>query len=159
MKKPPITLSYPTFVVEFAIVDSTVKFNDRKTLNVGGEWLGKVPKLAICKDIESSEYHLSHCSDDWDDLCSVQTGKSIEDVKNIAERHYQGINTKWIKTNYNQADAIAIFKEEEDRWRCSFCGKSHYDLNTGSIISGENAKICSECIEQFAKDIKNVILE
>jgi hypothetical protein len=148
MNKPPVTLFYPSYVIEFAIVDSSITFVDRKTLNVGGEWLGKVPKLAISKDIETSEYRLSHCDDDWNDLCSVQTSTSIDLIKQIAEKHYQGITKNWIPTNYKQSDAEVLFLEEADKYRCSFCKKSYYD-NAFTTIIGEDPKICDVCVKKF----------
>ena len=155
MDEPPVTISHPSYVVAYALVDSTVIFIDRKTLNVGGEWLGEVPKLAICKNIETAEFHLSHCSNEWDDLCAVQTSKTIEGIKSIAEKHYRGIDNKWIATNYNEIDAIEIFEEEKEKFRCSFCGKSHYDEDITSIATSETANICNICIKSYYEAITN----
>lgn len=155
MKKPPITLCYPSYVVEYAVVDDTVEYMNRRNLNVGGEWLGAVPKLAICKDIESNEFYLAHCDDDWDVLCFVESHKTIDESKDNAEKHYRGIRAKWKKTNYMEADAVAIFDEEREKMRCSFCGKSHYDDEFKTLISGEKANICNLCIEDFGKKLND----
>ena len=156
--KPPLTIFHSSYVVEFAIVDASIKFVDRKTLNVGGVWLGEVPKLAICKNIKTNEYHLSHCDTDWNDLCGVQTDNSIESIKETAEKHYQGISKKWIPTNYKQSDAEKIFLDEADKNRCSFCKKSHYD-NSFTTIIGDSPKICNVCIDKFYKIINEEIIE
>ena len=155
MDKPPVTLFYPSYVVEYAVVDSTVTFMDKKTLNVGGEWLGEVPNLAICKNLVTSEFHLSHCSSKWEDLCSVETADTLEKIKKIAEKHYRGINRKWIPTTYSESDANKIFEEEKEKMKCSFCGKTHYDGVFTGLIKGENANICNVCVESFAKEFED----
>lgn len=154
MDKPPITLCYPSYVVEYAIVDDTVEYMNRRNLNVGGEWLGAVPKLAICKDIESKELYLAHCNDDWDILCYVESHKTIEESKENAEKHYRGIGKKWIQTNYKESDALEVFEKEKEKMRCSFCGKSHFDHEFQSLICGEKANICDVCVENFSKELR-----
>jgi hypothetical protein len=155
MDKPPVSLYFPAYVVEYANVDSTVKFIDRKTLNVGGEWLGPVPKLAICKNIETSEFELSHCSEDWESLCSVQRAASIEAIKEIAEKHYQGIGPKWAESHYRESDAIALFESAKEAEKCSFCGKSQYDTDIHNMIVSSDARICDNCIRTFYKELEN----
>lgn len=152
MHKPPVALFYPSYVVEYAVIDSTVTFMDRKTLNVGGEWLGAVPKLAICKNTETSEFHLSHCGDDWEDLCAVESRRTLDEIKEVAEKHYKGIRSKWLATGYSGEDAANFF--EEEGIRCSFCGESHFDGNITSMVTGENANICNMCIESFSRDME-----
>jgi hypothetical protein len=155
MNKPPLSLYYPAYVVEYANVDSTVKFIDRRTLNVGGEWLGAVPKLAICRNIETFEFELSHCSGDWESLCSVQTAATIEAIKEVAEKHYRGIGAKWVETHYKESDAIALFESAKEAEKCSFCGKSHYDTDIHNMIVGEKARICDSCVRAFYQELEN----
>ncbi len=151
MQKPPVTLFYPSYVVQYAVVDSSVTFVDRKTLNVGGEWLSEVPQLAISKNTETSEFHLSYCSSEWEGLFAVQTAATVQEIKNIAEKHYLGIGDKWVETDYTEAEALAIFKGEKERMKCSFCGKSHFDDGVTSMVTGTNANICNECVRAFAE--------
>lgn len=153
MKKPPVTLCYPTYVIEYAEIDDSVEYMDRRNLNVGGEWLGAVPKLAICEDIHSGEFHLAHCDDDWRALCFVESHKTIKESKENAEKHYRGIHKKWTKTNYKKTDAEKIFEKEKEKFRCSFCGKSHYDHEFSSLFTGKNANICDECVDAFSKEL------
>ena len=154
MDKPPIILSLPAYVVEYALVNSSVSFVDTRTLNVGGEWLGAVPKLAICRNVKTLEYHLSHCNDDWEELCSVQSGETVEDVRAIAEKHYVGINGKWNPTGYSEAEANAAIEEIKDGMRCSFCGKSAYDdAGIKRLVEGSNANICDICVKDFASSM------
>jgi len=155
MDKPPISLFIPSYVVEYAVVDSSVTFFDRRTLNVGGEWLGAVPQLAICKNVETSEYHLSHCNSDWEPLCAVQTAKTIEEIKEIAEWHYQGISAKWIPTNYEEDEVLKLLEEEREQWRCSFCRRSRSDEGVTGMFCSEYATICNLCVKAFAEDFGN----
>lgn len=152
MKKPPVSLCYPTYVVEYAKVDDTVEFMNRGNLNVGGEWLGAVPKLAICKDIKSNEFFLAHCDSDWQMLCMVENHATIEETKANAEKHYKGISKRWIKTNYKKKKAKQLFDKVKEKMKCSFCGKSHYDDKFSSLICGKNANICNVCVDSISKE-------
>jgi hypothetical protein len=105
-------LFYPAYVVEYAANDSAVTLFDGKTLNIGGEWLGEVPQLAICRNAETSEFHLSRCSNEWECFCAVQTASSVQEIKDVAEKHYKGINANWIKTDYKKEEALALFEKE-----------------------------------------------
>ena len=155
MKHPPISLSYPSYVIEFAVVDETVEYMNRKNLNVGGEWLEAVPKLAICYDIEREEYFLAHCDEGWEVLCLVESHKTIAESKINAEKHYRGLNAKWIKTNYKKSEAIKLFEEEKESMKCSFCGRSHYDHEFSELIAGDAAKICNLCVEKFSQELED----
>ncbi len=83
-------------------------------------WIGAVPKLAICKHIETTEFHLSHCSNDWTALSMVEAEDTLAGIQEVAEKHYKGITDKWIPTNYTESDATKIFDEEKEKMRCSF---------------------------------------
>jgi hypothetical protein len=149
---PPLSLCLPTFVIEYALVDSSIKYHERKNLNVGGEWLGAVPKLAICLNLRTNEYHLSHCNDEWEDLCSVESRKTIQEIKALAERRYEGIGEKWIPTDYTEAEAEAHFRELASEWTCSFCKKSLEESMDGMVVK-DNATICYACIKSFGDKI------
>lgn len=153
MERPPVALCYPTYVIEYAVVDDAVKYMNRRNLNVGGEWLGAVPKLAICRDIEKDGYCLAHCNDKWDVLCAVETRETIEEVKATAEKHYHGIGEKWMATGYKKSDAVKIYEQEKDEMRCSFCGRSHYSSSFTGLIKGKGANICNICVQEFGKEI------
>jgi hypothetical protein len=150
---PPLSLGFPMFVIEYAVVDTSIIYHERKNLNVGGEWLGAVPKLAISLNLRTSEYHLSHCNDEWEDLCSVESRKTIQEIKALAERRYEGIGEKWIPTDYTETEAEAHFRELTSEWTCSFCNKSWYDGDMGGMIVRDHAKICYVCIKSFAGEI------
>ena len=134
----------------FAEIDSSVKFMNRKNLNVGGEWLGEVPKLAICKNIEERDYRLVHCDNDWNHLCGVETRESIQEIKDVAEKHYNGINSKWIETNFHESSAKDIIEKELEKTLCSFCDKNPYGADEPlQMFVGKKAQICSKCVQQI----------
>ena len=155
MNKPPISLCYPTYVVEYAIIDSSVEFMNRGNLNVGGEWLGSVPRLAICKDTENNNYYLAHCANNWELMCMVEEHATLEKSKANAEKHYKGISNKWVKTSYKKKEARQVFRKEREEMKCSFCGKSHYDHDFESLIFGNDAKICDKCLIGFSKQLSS----
>ncbi len=159
MNRPEIILSYPSFVVEFAIVDSSVTYTDRGNLNVGGEWLGEVPKLAICKEYAKETYFLAHCDNDWNILCLVEERQTIAGIKEIAESHYRGIKAKWIKTGYLESDAIDLYEKEKIENSCSFCSKNIYDDDLKQMIFGNKVKICDQCVSSFHEEMSGGTLK
>lgn len=146
---PPIVLSFPQYVVEYAVVGADVAYVDRRILNVGGEWLGAVPRLAICKVLGKQEFFLAHCSDDWDVLCLVENAATISEVKGEAEKHYPGIGRKWVETEYVETEAQKLYDEARREWLCSFCGRSHFDHDVHQLVSSESANICDTCIREL----------
>ena len=96
------------YVVEYALVDDSIVFEQRRMLNVDGEWLGRVPCTAICQDFDTLEYSIQHCAADWE-LLGVATGyESVENVKERVERSYHSIRTKWTRaeTTFEEARAL-----------------------------------------------------
>lgn len=155
MDIPPISLWFPSYVLEYAVVGAEVVFKDRRTLSVGGEWLGEVPKLAISRNLETQEYHLNHCNEDWESLCSVESRATIDEIRHLAEKHYQGITDHWTETEYSEADAAIVLERAKDEKRCSFCGRSAYDDEIKKLIVGANAKICNKCVDSFSQEQEN----
>ena len=113
--------------------------------------MGVVPKLAISKDIETSEFRLSHCNEEWEDLCAVQSATTIEEIKEIAEKHYQGINKNWIRTNYNESDAIALIEAEKEAVEGFILQERSplWDEEIGRMVINEKARICELCIKSY----------
>ncbi len=155
MKKPPVSLCYPTYVIEYAVIDDEVEYMNRGNLNVGGKWLGAVPLLAICKDIYSKKYFLAHCSKKWQLECMVEDHMTIEESKANAEKHYKGVGSKWKKTKFKKKEAKHIFEKAKQEMKCSFCGKSHFDHEFTSLFEGKKAKICNKCVLSFSKELSS----
>lgn len=146
MERPPLILFYPSYVVEFMVVDSSVQFIDKMNLYVNGEWLGAVPNLAICYEFKNKEFHLAHCDENWGCLTAIQTAKTSVEIKAMAEKYYAGSSTRWIKTGYLQADAEEVYEQEVVDSKCSFCDQSPYESDIGTVFSSSHANICKGCI-------------
>lgn len=156
MNQAPISLSFGTFVVEYALVAESVVFHDRKNLIAGGAPLGAVPRLAICKDLKRNEYRLFHCDSEWNDLCSVESSPDISELKGKAERRYEGISEHWKATGYTEEAAKEYLEAEFEDAKCSFCGESWYEWESVSrkMIASPQAKICSECVSEFYEGLQ-----
>ena len=157
MDKPPLSIWLPSYVIEYALIPSTIKHIPSKKIWAGNRWLGAVPRLAISKDYYSGEFHLDHCDDEWQSLSSVESRTDIEEIKIIAEKHYPGISDSWIKTGYKESDAKIerniIVKDNA----CSFCNKSIDDMDSEitSMVGINEPRICNICILEFHNGIIN----
>ncbi len=141
---PPIIAGL--YVLEFAHADESVRFEQRNTLNVGGEWLGRVPNLAICQPFERQEFMVQHCSEDWEPL-GIATGyKSVIEAKNSTERSYKGISENWDLTNNNMEDEKTKYDAELKTTSCSFCGRTILQI---TAMVGDDVRICNYCIDEF----------
>ncbi len=152
MGKPPLVLFYPSYVIEYADVDDSIVYVENKSINVGGEWLGKVPRLAICFHLETQKFHLAHCDMEWELITAIIERDSVSEVKAYAEKYYNGISKCWLKTDYSKTDAIKECDEaalEFDEHNCSFCKKSPFIEDIGVIIASDEANICLSCIKDF----------
>ena len=154
MKKPPVCLFIPSYVVAYAENDERVCFTDWRNLKVGGEWVGEVPALAICRNVETQRFHLAHCSEAWECLCLEQTAPTIAEAKIIAERHYEGIAANWIETGYTEEEALPVIAQGRESMKCSFCGNSHFDEGVTGMVTGANARICNQCVLAFAREFE-----
>jgi hypothetical protein len=103
MNRPPAVLDGAE-VLEYAIVDDSVRFTGRLHLYHGDNRIGPVPRLAICKDPDMPELLLFHCDSSWNVLGAqiwnspdVPAITSVDQVKEKAESFYKGISEKWIK--------------------------------------------------------------
>jgi|SRR5688572_27551223 hypothetical protein len=104
MKPPPPALDNAK-VLEYAIVDSSVRYSGRLQLFYGGKKVGPVPGLAICRDPGVDGLLLFHCDEDWNVLGAQiwnnpdrPVVSSLRDVKERAETYYPGISAKWRST-------------------------------------------------------------
>jgi hypothetical protein len=82
----------------YAMVDPDVRWTGGAggaIVLVGGEVVGRVPRLAIGLNYDGEDYLLLYCTDDWESLAAVGNS-SFEEAKARAEREYPGISAKWI---------------------------------------------------------------
>ena len=149
MSVPPPAL-HSTHAIEYAIVDETVRFEQRHVLNVGGEWLGEVPRLAICQDLYKDEFLLFHCDAEWNVLGVAAGYNSITEIKARAERSYHGVSQKWLPTGHTRASAEKYVADAFEGWKCSFCGRLPPQYEN---LVGERVRICNHCIDEFHQAI------
>jgi hypothetical protein len=145
MDKPPPTLDCAQ-VIEFAIVDNTVTFEQRNTLNVDGKWLGEVPGLAICRNLDEAEFMLFHCDHHWQVLGVAAGYGSVEEARAKAERSYHGISAKWVASGYTREEASKYLEAQFEDQSCSFCGRTPLQFEA---IAGDSVRICNHCVDSF----------
>lgn len=152
MSSPPPALDC-AHAIEYAIVDETVRFEQRRWLNVGGAWLGAVPRLAICRNPDELQYMVFHCDNDWNVLGVAGGYATIAEAKARAERSYQGLSSKWMETGHTPEDAARYMAEVFKGNECSFCGRlpPQYDSAVGD--AREKVRICNRCIDEFHRII------
>ena len=151
MSAPPPAL-HSTHAIEYAIVDDNIRFEQRHTLNVGGEWLGAVPRLAICQDLHRPEFLVFHCDADWNVLGVAAGYESIAAAKAKVERSYHGLAGKWMPTGHTRVAAEEQVAESYKGWECSFCGRLPPEYEQ---LVGERVRICNHCVDEFHKAIHN----
>jgi hypothetical protein len=145
MQTPPPVLA-GLYVVTYATADADVIFEQRQTLNVDGQWLGRMPFLAICQDFNSGEYLIQHCTEDWEPMGVAGGYASMDEAKARIERSYHGISNKWILANTSIEEARAINEAELLARACSFCGRTPLQYTT---IIGDAVRICGHCVDEF----------
>ncbi|MBK8069805.1 MAG: ClpX C4-type zinc finger protein [Rhodanobacteraceae bacterium] len=160
MNLPPPVLD-SSRVLRYAVVDNSVNFTNRIKLNVAGEWLGKVPRLAISKNyVVPDDYLLLFCGESWEVL-GVISGENIEMLMAKAERGYEGIKNLWIEHPASD-EQVAEYLENEygvdpnsEWWKCicSFCGKDQTEV--GGMFEGKRSTICHECVRWLSSELGN----
>lgn len=141
-------------VIAYAIVDSSVVWTGRQTLFVGGQLLGAVPKLALCRNLNPSDTDilLLHCNSEWHVL-GASGAKTLEEAKARAERAYQGTTSKWIHRNISPEEARTWILKQSPTIVCSFCGR--FPMEVDGLIEGTESAICFGCIKSFYGSMKN----
>ncbi len=134
-------------VLHYAIVDEAVRFTPRGKIYVGDAQLGAVPRLAIVRNLVDDEIMLFHCDGEWRCLGSSGSG-DIDEVMAHANRRYEGLETKWQKAPYADAEFAKAVADEYRDERCSFCGRYHFQIDT-QMVEGDRAMICGECVQRF----------
>jgi len=81
-------------VIAFAVLDESVIYTGKVSMYVDGNLIGPVPKLSICQNPDEDDYLLFYCDECWEVLAAAG-GDSIEQVKEMAEKAYAGISSKW----------------------------------------------------------------
>lgn len=97
MSEPPPILDRAR-VLEYAEVDTSVRYTGRITLYVGSKEIGALPNLAICQNTWTPipETFLFYCDQEWN-VIVAGAYSSIEAARDSAEVAYDGISAKWKK--------------------------------------------------------------
>jgi hypothetical protein len=83
----------------------------------------KVPRLAICSNLGNDIGPLLfHCDEEWNVL-GTSGAATVDEVKELAERNYPGVSSRWIDTNVSIEEALRYYDEDTEGLKCSFCGK------------------------------------
>lgn len=145
MNPPPPALDC-AHVIEYAVTDGTVTFEQRHTLNVGGEWLGEVPNLAICQNFNETEFMVFHCNSEWEVLGVAAGYGSTQEAKERTERSYHGITSKWVASGYSREEAVKYVENQFKDQSCSFCGRTPLQFQA---VAGDSVRICNHCVDSF----------
>ena len=145
---PPVLTGL--YVVTYAHVDDAIVFEQRRTLSVDGQWLDRVPGVAICQDFETLEYSIQYCAADWEPLAISGSHTSVDDAKARVERSYHGLAARWVPASTTFESAQVIHAAELRRGACSFCGNTPMEV---AMMFGEGTKICGDCVVQFHRTL------
>jgi hypothetical protein len=133
-------------VLEYAVLDDSVRYSGHSSLFVDGKELGPVPRLAICQESANTKVLLLHCDDGWKTL-GVAEYASTAEAKTGAERIYPGVSKRWIERKVTEEEAAVYLDQEFEEEKCSFCGRSAFDVERMVVQGG--ARICNFCIKEF----------
>jgi hypothetical protein len=143
---PPPSVLAGSYVVAYARIDDSVHFVQRQTLSVDGQWLERVPCLAICEDFESADILVQHCDESWEPQGVSAGYRSVTEAKERTELSYHGISSKWVCASIPKVDAHAQYHAALKNDSCSFCGRTPLQVTT---MFGAEARICNHCVESF----------
>jgi hypothetical protein len=134
-------------VLSYALADAEVRYSGAICLYVGGQLLGRVPRLAIAQDPATSEILLLHCDEQWDVLGVSSGGPTLAAAKARAERGYPGIGAKWIDTPRSPEQIASLVRDSWEDQACSFCGRVPSEFT--SSVQAPSARICNLCISDY----------
>jgi len=141
--KPPPTIACSR-VLEYAILNDSVRYSGRSNLFSGDTEVGPVPCLAICQSLTRSELFLFHCDHDWSVL-GTEARASVNAAKAAADEIYAGVSGLWIDAHVTEDEAAKHI--DEMLGRCSFCNRSPLDFEGNPrFIQKNDTWICESCV-------------
>lgn len=141
---PPVIAGL--YVLAFAHADKSVRFEQRRTLNVDGKWLGRVACLALCTPFDETEFMVQYCDSRWNPLGIAAGYQTAQDAKERVERSYHGITAKWRRQEVSKKKARARYQAELKAESCSFCGRTPLEFTS---VAGDKVRICNHCVDGF----------
>ena len=156
MVTPPPPELGGAHVLEYAMVDETVRFTGRLHLYVGETRLGSVPRLALGEDLKTGEIMLLHCDDDWEIIAIQPLGKIEADrtaalaaARERVEEYYEGISRLWVEHGSSSDEAVSC----DQIGQCSFCLRCVHDFE--SAIEGPGGvRICNICLREATETLE-----
>jgi len=145
MDQPPKLIDC-ALLKAFAILDSTVVFTNRTQVFVDGNRIERVPGLAICQQLDETDFLLFYCNDRWDVL-GVDGFNTLQSAMERAEVEYIGVSKLWQFPNVQITDLAP----EDLEPKCSFCGKPYFKVE--GFFEGTNAQIRFDCVRKFHDDL------
>lgn len=129
-----------------------MKYEERQTLFVNHELLGRVSNLALCQVLDETEFTALHCNRNWEVLGIAGGYKSLAAARSKVERSYHGVETKWVSTGYTKEDATSYLKELFKDDCCTFCGRNPLEVSAmvqAKTPIGDEVRICDQCVNEF----------
>jgi hypothetical protein len=115
-------------------------------LFVDGTEVGRVPRLAIGRQLQAAEILLLHCDDDWD-IVGTSAHATIAEAETRAFRIYPGIEDRWIDRPVTDEEAVQYLQILWAGETCSFCGRRPDEV--AKMVAGGDTRICDLCIRDF----------
>ena len=138
-------------VLAYGLVDPSIDYVERKTLYIGKDLVGCVPRLAICQNLGEDEVLVFHCNNDWGVVGVAGGHSSVEEAKRQVERSYPGMADRWVDTNVSEAEATAYLRKTFPDDECSFCGRTLHEVQR--FFVGPKGRICDICVREFSSNI------
>jgi hypothetical protein len=90
---PPAALDSAR-VLAYAMLDESVTYSGSRVVIVGGEPIGRVPRLAIAQNEDEVEVLLLYCDEQWQVLGAAYY-PTMQTAIDVAELAYRGSTQKW----------------------------------------------------------------
>lgn len=132
-------------VLEFAILDKSIRYSGHSNLFRNDEEVGPVPKLAICEVRNQRSVYLFHCDDNWD-ILGTEVCESADGAKLSAEQAYPGSSSLWINTGVTEQQADEYIRSIWGAQQCIFCRKTPVEVPDRQFVQKGGAWICESCI-------------
>jgi hypothetical protein len=135
-------------VIEYAVLDRTVRWTGTQVLFVNGKLQGAVPRLAICKTLfgNSNEYFIFHCDKKWNVL-GVSEAPTVRECKQRAEQWYDGLSALWVKTGTSKIEAERWLRQACAKYACSLCRR--LPVEAEGMFNKGAVNVCFKCVGEM----------
>jgi hypothetical protein len=145
---PPVLDGYT--VQWYGVIRPAMSFLGPTRLFVGGQELGRVPRMAIGLDRKTGEHAVLHCDQKWRVL-GVTMHPSEAEAKARAEGIYHDLAGAWVHRPVSDQEAVEYLNKIYAREKCSFCGRGPDEVE--NIVAKGSARICDVCLREFQNRI------